>query len=312
MLYRLLLILFCLPAATVAEIRVVDDAGREVVLANPAQRIVSLSPHITELLFAAGAGEQVVGVSAYSNYPPEAERLPQVSSGGGLDLERILSLKPDLVIAWQSGIPAAQLDHLQRLGLTVFYSEPADIEAIATSLERFGQLAGSLEIARRAASDFRQQVAALRQKYSGGSTVRVFYQIWQDPLMTVNGRHMISHWLTLCGGENIFATLPALSPVVDVEAVLAEDPDAIVAGWYPGKADTWKDYWLRWPALRAVRQGHLLTVAAETMDRQTPRAVQAARQLCRVLELVRKDSRVSGGFHRETKPEANANRSFFR
>ena len=214
--------------------------------------------------------------------------MPRVGSGGGLDLERLLSLKPDLVIAWQSGIPAAQLEHLQRLGLRVFYSEPADIEAIATSLERFGQLAGSPETARRAASDFRQQVARLRQTYSGHSTVRVFYQIWQDPLMTVNGKHMISHWLDLCGGENIFATLPTLAPVVDVEAVLVADPDAMIAGWYPGKSDHWKEYWQRWPALQAVRRGHLLTVPAEIMDRQTPRAVQAARQLCQLLEQVRR------------------------
>ncbi len=280
----LLLVLATAPDVLRAELAVVDDAGRTVRLARPARRIVSLAPHVTELLFAAGAGPYVVAVSEHSDYPPPARSLPRIGGGAGLDLERILALQPDLVVAWQSGNGQVP-EQLQRLGLRVFLSEPRRIDDIATSLERLGHLAGSDYVAARAAHHFREQVETLRSRYAGRRPLRVFYQIWDRPLMTVNGEHMISAWLRLCGAENIFSDLPELAPAVSLEAVLAADPDAIVAG--AGKGRNWLAAWKRWPGLKAVRLGHLLTVPADELERQTPRAVAGARVLCEKLDVVR-------------------------
>jgi len=268
---------------------VVDDAGREVGLAAHANRIVSLAPHLTELLFAAGAGARLVGVSEYSDYPAEAARLPGVGGGAGLDLEAIIALRPDLVVAWQSGNSPAQLATLERLGLTVFYSEPRQIDDIATSLERLGALAGTAGQAAAAAQAFREQVRLLAGKYADRQPVSVFYQIWERPLMTVNGGHMISAWLRLCGATNVFAGLPELASAVALEAVLAADPEVIIAGRYPGKGDAWQQAWRAWPRLRAVADGHLYTVPADMMERQTPRALLAAGELCEYVERARRD-----------------------
>jgi iron complex transport system substrate-binding protein len=266
---------------------VTDDAGREVRLAAPARRIISLAPHATELLFAAGAGRWVVGVSEYSDYPPAAAMLPKVGGGAGLDLERIVALQPDLVVAWQSGNSPGQLRKLERLGLTLFYSEPQSIDDIATSLERLGRLAGSADTARKAAQAFRTGVRSLARHYAGRPTVSVFYQIWRRPLMTINGRHIISAWLRLCGARNVFADLPELAPAIDVEAVVEADPQVLLGGRYAGKSHDWQADWRRWSQLRAVAGGHLYTVPADSMERQTPRALSAARQLCAHIDKAR-------------------------
>lgn len=268
---------------------VVDDAGREVQLAVPAKRIVSLAPHLTELLFAAGAGERLVGVSEHSSYPVQAQQLPTVGGGAGLDLEAIIALQPDLVVAWQSGNSAGQLAQLERFGLRLFYSEPGEIDAIATTLERFGTLAGTESQGSEAAQAFRDGVAGLAERFAGREPVSVFYQIWERPLMTINGDHMISAWLRLCGGANVFAQLPELAPAVSLEAVLAADPQLIIAGRYAAKGADWEQTWRAWPQLRAVAGHHLYTVPAEMMERQTPRALIAAEQLCGYIERARRD-----------------------
>ena len=264
-----------------------DDTGRTVRLEAPARRIVSLSPHVTELLFAAGAGDKVVGVAEHSDWPPAARGRPVVSSAQGIDYEAVLHLKPDLVVAWYSGNPAGQLERLESFGVTLFRSEPRDIDAIADNLLALGRLAGSEGVARAAAARFRERVSALRREYAGRPMVRVFYQIWDRPLMTINGRHLVSQWLALCGAHNIFADMPELAASVDIEAVLAADPDAILSGRHPGRVADWRQAWRRWPMLRAVRNGHLYEVSAERLERQTPRAVEAARELCAVIDEVR-------------------------
>jgi len=276
-----------------AGVQVVDDAGRTVRLDQPARRIVSLSPHVTELLFAAGAGDRVVAVSEYSNWPPQAQRLPRVGSGSGLNVEAIVAQRPDLVVAWLSGNAKMQLRQLERFGVPVFYSEPAGIDGIAENLLALGRLAGTESKARQAAQAFREGVRALRAQYAGRRPVTAFYQIWPQPLMTINGRHMISHWMQLCGAQNIFADLPDLAPAVDVEAVLEADPEVLLAGRHPGKRSDWKARWRQWKTLRAVKFGHLYTLPAETLERQTPRALDAARALCEYVDAARRDARGS-------------------
>ena len=272
-----------------AEIRVVDDAGNVIVLEQPARRIVSLAPHVTELLFAVGAGEDLVGVAEFSDYPAAARRLPRIGGGNGLDLEAIVALQPDLVIAWESGNPANQVSRLRELGLAVFLSEPRRLQDVPATMERLGRLAGTLAVAGTRIRAFDERYRALRQRYAGRPAVRVFYQAWDRPLMTVNGAHLISDVIGLCGGRNVFADLPALAPQIDIEAVLAADPDVIIAGSANGAVSPVLDAWRHWSRLSAVRNGHLYAIPWDLVARHTPRILDGAEQLCGILDQVRSE-----------------------
>ena len=266
---------------------VIDDLGREVQLTRPAQRVVALSPHLTELVYAVGAQDRLMGVAAHSDYPPEAERLPRVGDHAGLDYERLLSLKPDLVLVWASGSGAAVMRHLERLGLNLYSSEPRELEDVAAGLERLGVLTGNVAQAQAAARDFRRRRDALEAGYAGRAPVSVFYEIWRRPLMTVNGEHLISQVLALCGGRNVFAHLSGLAPQLDVEAVLEADPEVIFAAGGDGRSLEWLDAWRRWPRLRAVRGGHLYAVDPDHMQRPTPRILLGAERVCAWLDHAR-------------------------
>ncbi len=270
-----------------ADLTVKDDLGRKLVLPAPAQRIVSLAPSITETFFAAGAGSQLVGAVNYSDYPPAAKALPRVGRYDSIDAEAIAALRPDLVVVWQSGNPPGTLGRLEKLGLKVFVNEPRRLEDMPATLERFGLLAGKAGEGAAAADAFRKRLAALREKYQGRPPVRVFYQIWNSPMMTVNGAHLISDVLRLCGGQNIFADLPALAPTVGLEAVLAADPEAIVATGMNAQRPAWLDDWQRWLKLKAVRQGNLFFIPSDIINRHAPRILDGAEQLCGDLERVR-------------------------
>ena len=269
---------------TSATVSVVDDSGNTVTLTAPAQRIVSLAPHATELLFAAGAGNQVVGVSEYSDFPAAAKQLPSVGGSGQLDIERIASLKPDLIVAWRSGNNRRQLARLRKLGLTVFESEPRNFEAIADSLERLGVLVGRDE-GRLHAQQFRQQVQTLEQHYAGRSPVTVFYQIWSAPLMTLNDAHIVSQAIKLCGGVNVFGQLKPLVPTISREAVLTANPDMIIVSDEKGNG---LERWRSFKRIQAVASGNLMTIDGGTMNRAGPRVIEATRTLCEQIDDARK------------------------
>ena len=270
-----------------AEIVVKDDVGRTLHLATPARRIVSLAPHITEVLYAAGAGAFIVGAVDYSNYPEAAKRLPRVGSYARLDLEAILALQPDLVIGWESGNPGAYLDRLKTLGLPLFISQPRKIDDIATSIERFGELAGTGAVANATARTFRARHAELAARYSARPPVRTFYQIWKQPLSTVNGEQLISDVMRLCGAENIFAGLSQLAPTVTEEAVIAANPEAIVASGMDETRPEWLDMWRRWRALTATARGNLFFIPPDIIHRHTPRVLEGAQMLCTQMETAR-------------------------
>jgi iron complex transport system substrate-binding protein len=283
----LLGVLLLAGAAAAVEIRLSDDAGRSVSLKQPARRIISLTPHMTELLFAAGAGAHVVGTVAYSNYPPEAQRIARIGDSAQLDLERIVALKPDLVVVWQYGNAQRQLDKLLRLGIPVYYNEPRRLPDIARAIEQLGRLAGTDAAALPAAQAFLGRVAALRRRYAGRAPVTLFFQIWDRPLMTVNGEHLITDVIRLCGGRNLFAGLAPLTPEISIEAVLAADPEAIIGvtveAGQAGNLDAWKP----WPRLRAVERGNLFVIDSDLISRNTPRILDGAAQLCAQLDAAR-------------------------
>jgi iron complex transport system substrate-binding protein len=281
----LLLLLAC--GAAFGQVRVQDDYGGTVALAAPARRIVSLSPHLTELLYAAGAGERLVGVVEFSDFPPAAKALPRVGGDAGIDVERVLALQPDLVVAWPNVGSVRTVNQLQQLGLPVFRSEPRALDDIASTLERLAVLSGTASEGRRAAEAFRTRVGALEKRYANTRKVRVFYQIWDRPLLTVNGQHVITRVVELCGGENVFAALPLLAPEVDREAVLRADPDVILASGSGGDPPAWLEAWRRFPGLRAAARGHLYSIPPDVIQRHTPRILEGAKQLCTLLERVR-------------------------
>jgi iron complex transport system substrate-binding protein len=270
-----------------AEIRVIDDTGKPVILAKPARRIVSLAPHVTELLYAAGAGSRMVGAVEYSDYPEDAKRIPRVGSGFGFDMEAIVAMQPDLIIAWQSGNPSWQVARLSGLGFPVFVTEPRRLDDVAGLLERLGRLAGTEAVATKVASEFRHQRAQLQAHYSGRPPVAVFYQVIDVTLLTVNGQHLINDVIDLCGGQNVFSDLPSLTPRVDVESVLQKNPDVILASGYAPLWPTWRERWRAWPAFSAAARGNLFFIPPDLIHRHSPRILQGAEQVCAALEKAR-------------------------
>jgi iron complex transport system substrate-binding protein len=260
-----------------------------VTLQQPAQRVISMAPHITELLFAAGGGSHVVGVAAYSDFPEEAKKIQQIGSSREVDLERVMALKPDLIVIWRHGSSERQVGMLRKLGVPLFYNEPQKLDDIPDGVAKLGQLMGTEKTAAPVAAELRQQLASLRRRYARRPAVRSFYQVWDKPLYTLNGEHIVSDALRLCGGENIFAGLPATAPVVGVESVLQKNPEAIFATAEKnyGGVGMWKPY----GTLLAVRNDNLFTIDGNLLNRSGPRMIAGAAMLCEKLELAREHRR---------------------
>ena len=278
-----------LVAGASGEIVVRDDAGHEVRLRAPARRIISLSPHATELLYEVQAGAAIVAVTEYSDYPEAAKSVARVGGLGSIDVERIVALRPDLVVAWRSGTPEAQLAALERFGIAVFRSEPHSLDDIATSLARLGRLTGHAPDGERTSRAFLARIARLRATYAQRSPVRVFYQVWSSPLMTIGGPHVITSVIALCGGTNVFAPLDALAPTVDPEAVVAADPQLIVtaSGTHARTVD--ESLWSRWSGVSAVKRKRYLFIDPNLITRSTSRIADGAERLCRAIDAVRAD-----------------------
>jgi iron complex transport system substrate-binding protein len=252
-----------------------------------APRIVSLSPHITELLFAAGAGALIVGVDDASDYPPAARQIPRLGEVTALDVEGLLHLAPSLVIIWETGTPPRVRTELERLHLQVLVTEQRKLDDIGQALVEFGRLAGTSPVAADAARRYRADLAELRTRYGGRARLKVFYQVWDRPLYTLSGEHVVSEMMSLCGGDNIFADLTPLAPIVDREAVLARNPDVILisAGGQDGYAQAAD--WKRFPNLKAVRDQHVFAVNDSLVGRMAPRILDGVREVCEALDRAR-------------------------
>ena len=274
-------------ASAAAAVSVVDDAGRRVTVQAPARRIISMSPHATELLFAAGGGARVVGAMNYSDYPEAAKAIPLVGSNSQIDMERVLSLKPDLIVVWHTGNTARQIAQLESLGIPIFHSEPRKLAQVAGNIERLGQLLGTQATAQAAAGALRKKLAGLEARYGKRSPVTVFYQIWDQPLYTLNDAQIASDAIRICGGRNVFGALKVVAPEVSIEAVLAADPEAILAGKRYDPANPGLKVWAPYPGMTAVKRGNLITVDGELLTRPGPRTVDGAATLCEVLDKVR-------------------------
>ena len=302
---HMLWLLALVTLTTRAEVVVKDDTGATIRLTRPAQRIVSLAPHITETLYAAGAGTHLVGAVEYSDYPEAAKKLARVGGYSRLDLEAIARLAPDLIVGWASGNSPAHIEKLRALGIPIYLAQPERIDDVASDLERYGELAGTTATAQAAATAFRGRLAELRTRYGARPRVRTFYQIWQQPLMTVGGSQVITDAIRLCGGENVFADLKPLAPKVTVESVLASDPEVIIASGMGEARPEWLDDWRQWPTLTAVKRNNLYFIPPDLLQRHTPRLAEGSARLCEYLDMARTKRQTD--HHRRISPPYEGN-----
>ncbi len=249
----------------------------------PLSRIVALAPNLTELVFAAGAGETLVGVSAYSDYPPAALNLPIIGDAFTVDHEQLALLKPDALLAWESGIPAHVVEEMRRVGYRVEVIRSRSLNDVAIALRRIGKLTGHEAEANEAATAFTAGLQSLQQRFASEQTISVFYQVARRPLYTVNGEHYVSELISLCGGENIFADLNTLAPAIAVEAVVERNPEVMLASSDAGD-DAFAE-WKRWPNLTAVQLGNQYLMPADEIVRATPRLLIAGESLCKALQI---------------------------
>ena len=268
-------------AAPNGRITVTDDFRHNVTVNAPPLRIVSLDPAANAMLFAAGAGSQLVGTIEYSGQPASEMKLPKIGSADAIDLERLIGLRPDVVVVWPDGNNPAQIATIERLGISVYRQEAITLDSIPASLRRLGRLTGTSGAADRRAGALAARLAGLRKDYANSSqSPTVLLEVWDRPLYTVGRRELMSDALVVCGARNAFADLPARAPAIGIEAVLARNPDIIVAAAPPGEAAAWLAQWRRFPSLRAVRTGRLLAFEDQRLVGLGPGAIDATAALC--------------------------------
>jgi iron complex transport system substrate-binding protein len=272
-------------SSAAAEISLKDDLDRAVHLEAAAQRIVTLAPFLTELVFDAGAGEQVVGVSAYSDYPPRAKRLPQVGTAVNFSIEEIAALKPDLVLVWKDSMRPEDLERITRFGAQVFVAAARTLEDVPRLLHAIGRLTG--RDAAPVAAEYGRQLAALRRDYAGKRRLAAFVEIWNRPLTTISGRHFINQALEICGAQNVFDEYPGIAPMVSWEEVYRRDPEVIVSISSGTSAAEFRAQWQSRPTLSAVKAGKLVYVHPDRLQRQTARTPSGIAELCAALDRVR-------------------------
>ena len=261
-------------------------------LAQPVERIISLAPSLTELVFSAGAGDKLVGVVSFSDYPPEALNRAHVGSYNALNLERIIELNPDLILAWASGNKPQDIARLQNMGFRVLVRDTQQLDDIPSLIEEIGKLTDQTDTARAEAERLRQQLRFLRAQYQDKSPVKVFYQVWNQPLVTVNGEQFIGQAMALCGGINVFADQTALAPHVSREAVINANPDMILLGGMGEVQQTWLTSWQTLTFLTAQQNGQIITLNADQYQRPTARLIDGLADLCRLIDQARSDEQL--------------------
>ena len=262
-----------------------DDRGREVTLAGPARRIVTLAPFLTELAFAAGVGERVVGVSAYSDYPDAARSLPQVSSSAGFSLEAIAALKPDLVLVWRDSMRVDEVERIERFGAAVYVANARMLDDVPRTLDAIGRL-GAVDVS-AAVRHYRARLEELRAAYSTRRRLDALLEIWNRPLTTIAGAHFMNEALDICGARNVFAGLPGVTPVVPWEEVYARDPEVVIGAGSAGGREQFEANWRERATLSAVKKGRLVYLEPDTIQRPTLRLIEGVEQLCARLDRLR-------------------------
>jgi len=280
-----LLFAACAPATVRSQpVAVGDDRGARIVLGKPAARVIALAPHLTEMVYAAGGADRLVGVIRHSDFPSAAAQLPVVGDAFAVNMEAVARLKPDLVLVWGSGLNERTKDQLRSLGVPVYESEIREVEGIATTLTRLGALLGTAEASAAAASEFTRHWQQLRATYSQREPVRVFYQVWAEPLMTINGQHPIAQAIRACGGVSAFDALRPLTPTISREAAIQANPQLIASA---AEDETSFESWRRFSQVEAVRHDRFVKLDGSLIARMGPRFVVGAQALCEAIDAVR-------------------------
>ena len=268
-------------------ISVTDDAKNIITLSGPVRRIISLAPALTEIIYHVGGGNRLVGTVEHSDYPAAARNIQRIGAHDRFDFEAILALRPDLILAWASGNPADQLNRLEKLGLLVYRAEPGTLERLAATIQQIGKVVGRPQHGLARSQELLTEANNIRQQFAHRENLTVFYQVWHDPIITLNGKHIVSQMLRICGATNLFSDLSDIAPVVSLESVIKRNPDAIVVGGPPSGAPKWLDNWKAWSHITAVAHGHLFSVNADLLHRHSPRIILGLRELCETLDQAR-------------------------
>ena len=268
-------------------ITVIDFSGRKFDFPKPASRVVALAPHIVENLFSIGAGDLIVGAVSHSDYPKEALELPIVGGYKKINFEAILALEPDVVIGWTTGNSTDSLSKIEELGIPVILDQPDTLDDIAASLRMLGQLTGLEVEADKKADEFLEKLSAFQEVNLDKPKVKTFYQVWNEPLITINGNHIISDAIETCGGTNVFSSSIATAPRTNIESVIAKAPEAIIASGMGEARPEWLDDWKQWKAIPAANKGNLFFVNPDHLQRHTVRQLLAIESICEQLDQVR-------------------------
>jgi iron complex transport system substrate-binding protein len=264
-----------------------DDLGNKLTLDRVPARIVSIAPGATEMLFAAGAGHRLIATVDYSDEPLQARQIPRIGDANAIDLERLVALRPELVVVWPRGNNVSQIARLERLGIPVYRQQVDALSQLPASIIRLGDMAGTRQRAAAAASQVSARLDELKRAYAGRPELSVLLQVWDRPVYTVGGTHLVSDALRLCGARNLFEDLRGAGPAVDVEAIVARDPDLIIAVADQSTAKRWLENWRKLPSLRAVRTGRLMTMDDPRLTRLGPSVLDATEKLCRAIDRAR-------------------------
>jgi iron complex transport system substrate-binding protein len=282
---------------TVLALSVIDDDGKTIELDKPAERIITLAPSLTEMIYSINAENKLVATVEYSNYPEAAKKKPRIGNYERFVLERLISYKPDLVVAWSSANNGQQLKQLEKLNIPVYRSEPRELLDISRTIRNLGILTGQQQKAMQIANDFDMGLERLTEDNKNKRRLKAFYQVWHQPVYTVNGQHVISKIMRICGLKNIFTDAQVLAPKVTVESVIKRNPDMIIASGMATAQPEWLDKWRQWPAIHAVAYDNLFFIHPDLIQRQTVRLLDAARIMCQQADIARSRIKNRGQTH---------------
>ena len=274
-------------SAQAAPVCVTDDTGRSVCPETSIERVISLSPGSTELIFAAGGGSRVVGVDEHSDYPAEVASIDRIGGYPNISVESIAALKPDLIVAWAGGNSPQLTAMLESLGIPLFYINPQSFSDVASAIRRLGVVFDAEALANQSADNVEQRYRAIVAQYENKKPVTVFYEVWNNPLMSINSNHIIHQVIDVCGGKNIYADAWTQVPRVSIESLIAANPEVISSSTFIKDGKTIEERWSQWHNISAVKNNAYISVSGDLISRPTPRALDAAQEFCEQLDVIR-------------------------
>lgn len=252
-----------------------------------AQKIIALSPHAVEMLFAIGAGDRIIATIEHADYPQQALNIPRIGNHTGIQIEKLVELQPDLVVGWKSGNKQTDLHKIKSLGFNIYFTYPQSLKHLQQDLLKLGEFTGLKKNAEQVAKEVKQAYLTIKQKYANKKPVKVFYQLWHKPLRTISSGSWIDSMIKDCQGSNLFSETKNAYPVIAIEDVLVKDPQVIIVPEHPEIVDDKKNIWRQWKTIQAVKNEKILSVDGDLLHRFGPRIAQGLAQLCEAIDKAR-------------------------